>query len=231
MTNQFIERSATKRSISLRRKVLSIGINDADYITGIVVNGKAITCPYYLRWRNMIIRCYSKTFRSRNRTYNKCYVCDDWLIFSAFKSWMIKQKWSDKHLDKDCIIPGNKIYSPDFCSFIDSETNMLLTDSGRSRGKYKIGVSFHKRDKVFQSNVRVLNKLNYLGSYETEKQASDAYIKAKVEIILKAATEQKDPRVANGLRLHADILLSGLGYPPLYVKGVQAASHCNGISV
>lgn len=43
------------------------------------------------------------------------------------------------------------------------------------------GVSFHKRDHVFQANIRVNKKLIYLGSFKTEEEARDAYVKAKLD--------------------------------------------------
>jgi len=39
---------------------------------------------------------------------------------------MERQDWEGKHLDKDILIPGNKIYSPDRCIFVSSLINLLI---------------------------------------------------------------------------------------------------------
>lgn len=43
------------------------------------------------------------------------------------------------------------------------------------------GCSFHKRDKVWQANIRVNKKLIYLGSFSTEEEAKQAYNDAKLK--------------------------------------------------
>ena len=51
------------------------------------------------------------------------------------------------------LIKGNKVYSEDSCVFIPREINSLLTKRDNNRGEYLIGVSWHKRDKVFMATV------------------------------------------------------------------------------
>jgi hypothetical protein len=114
----FIEKSATKKSLSGRRPVYGVGINDADYITIYKSNGSTLTCPFYRRWKNMLSRCYDKKYLERNKTYKDCSVCKEWLTFSNFKAWMIKQDWRGNHLDKDITSQGNKVYSPNLCLFV-----------------------------------------------------------------------------------------------------------------
>ncbi len=48
--NTFVEYPATKRSLSMRKLVSGVGINDAWYLTSDNTNGKAIRCPYYSVW-------------------------------------------------------------------------------------------------------------------------------------------------------------------------------------
>lgn len=207
MTNKFIEIPATKQSFSNRKPIYGIGINDANYITQPIIAGKKLTCPFYRKWTDMLKRCYSDKFKIEYPTYNDCLVCDEWLMFSNFKSWMQRQEWQGKELDKDIIIPRNKIYSPETCAFITSYLNGLLNDRAAERGKYPQGVSFNKRLGKFQSKVGDKCKQIHIGFYQTSKEASDVYIKSKVNIILKEAEKHEDNRVSSGLRLHGELLL------------------------
>lgn len=210
MTNKFIEIPATKQSIGCRKALYGIGINDADYITMTSVNGKIVSCSYYTRWKDIFKRCYSDKFHIKRPTYKGCSVCDEWLIFSNFKAWMEAQDWEGKSIDKDVIKPGNKVYSPENCCFISKELNNLLCDHGAARGEYPVGVSWSEERKKFQSKVMYNGKQIPLGRFTEEKEASNAYVKAKVKIILKAVRGQSNLRIKNGLRLHAGILLDSL---------------------
>jgi len=206
---EFIEKPACKKSIGKRKPLYGVGINDADYITNPEINGKTITCPFYKRWSNMLERCFSDVFKERQRSYIGCSVCDEWLIFSVFKKWMQTQDWKLKQLDKDIIIPGNKIYSPEFCGFIDQSVNTLLNNCAASRGKYPQGVSWNKQSKKFVAMIAINSEPKYLGLYKSSLLASEAYIKAKVDLILDVANKQDNERVANGLRAHANLIKEG----------------------
>lgn len=97
----------------VRELVYGVGVDDLDYPKKkLLPNGKYSFCPYYQRWRGMIRRCYSKAQLGKNPNYEGCTVCDEWLTFSNFKSWMEKQDWEGKELDKDLLVRGNKVYSP-----------------------------------------------------------------------------------------------------------------------
>ena len=108
--------------------VCGVGINDADYVvkkfeTIGYVDGKrkrklVWTCPYHRAWESMLKRCYSAKYQERQPTYKGCTVSDDWLTFSNFRAWMIAQDWEGKHLDKDLLFEGNKIYSTETCVFV-----------------------------------------------------------------------------------------------------------------
>lgn len=200
---------ANNQSIAQRKLVYGVGINDAEYMTLMIVDGKTKNCPIYSKWKSMLSRCYSPKEQLKSPTYIGCFVCDEWLIFSNFKKWMTQQDWQGKEIDKDCIKPGNKIYCKEFCAFINKATNMLLNPHSSKRGVHPRGVTFDDQSRLFRSRVNFNGKSKHLGYFENINDASDAYIKAKVEIILNAALGQKDPRVSNGLRLHADILLNG----------------------
>lgn len=167
MKNQFIEKPVNKRALSCRKLVYGVGINDADYMTNMITTeGKQITCPYYQKWIDILQRTHSEKYFIRYPTYRGCSVCDEWLLFSRFRSWMESQDWEGKCLDKDVIKPGNKIYSPDNCVFVSQHVNLILTTRKRFRGSLPIGVHINK-DK-FGSALCVNKQPVNLGTYDTK---------------------------------------------------------------
>ena len=150
----------------------------------------------------MLVRVYSKKFQERQPTYIGCSVSQDWLLFSNFKKWMEKQDWEGKHLDKDVLVKGNKIYSEETCIFVESYVNSLLTDSAAIRGKYLIGVCWDKHTRKYQSDIHLKGKQKYLGRFLTEASAHHAYCIAKNEEITSVANEQTDSRLGEALLEH-----------------------------
>lgn len=149
-------------------KICGVGINDADYkVTFYNNDGKRGHCPFYRRWSSMINRCYNGNFSS----YNNSEVCEEWLTFSNFKTWMETQDWENKELDKDLLFPNNKVYCPTKCLFVPKELNSLFVDSKSNRGDYAIGVSFEKRRNKFESYISINNKKKHLGYYTDEYSA------------------------------------------------------------
>jgi len=186
-----------KKSIENRRMIYGVGINDADYVVQPIINGKKVRCHFYQTWSNMLLRCYSDRYHQKNTTYIGCSVCDEWLHFSNFKKWMENQDWQDKDLDKDIIVPGNKIYSPETCCFIQQSLNKMLTDRTALKGTWPVGVYKHR--KKFSASCNYHGVREYLGSFATPEEASKAYQKRKKEIIYEAAMQQTDNRIRNGL--------------------------------
>ena len=84
----------------------------------------------YKCWNSMLKRCYSAKYQEKYPTYKDCRVCDKWLYYSNFKKWYdtnyyeINNKTSQ--LDKDILIKGNKMYSPDTCVFVPQFINKLF---------------------------------------------------------------------------------------------------------
>lgn len=134
--NTFIEIPARKNSLVQRKPIYGVGINDSPYIVTPVIDGKKLWCPYYQAWVNMMARCYSDKHKKKYPTYIGCSVIKEWRLFSNFRRWMVTQDWQGKQLDKDILVVGNKVYSPDNCMFVTMETNNLVLDGSTIRGKY-----------------------------------------------------------------------------------------------
>lgn len=125
MQSKFIEIPANKRSLAMRRPVYGVGINDANYQITPIINGRQVMCPIYQAWSGMLERCYSGKYQAKKPTYIGCAVCNEWLTFSKFRAWMLKQDWQGKQIDKDIRVKGNKIYSAETCMFVTNKENSV----------------------------------------------------------------------------------------------------------
>lgn len=195
------------RKYTKRRKVHGVGINDADYKVGspVVVNDVQYKrCPYYMRWCNMLKRCYSEASLISDPTYRDCEVCVDWLVFSNFRAWMEQQDWQGKHLDKDLLKPSSKVYSPETCVFVDQIVNNFLCDAGSIRGDYPIGVHRCKRKGQYVAKCcnPFTKKYDWLGRHDTPEQAHLAWKARKHELACQLADSDlvTDERLAEALR-------------------------------
>lgn len=188
--------------MSPKKLICGVGINDADYKVRPVtsVNGPRLDCPYYSTWKSMLTRCYSDRYHKIHPTYSNCEVVEEWHYFMAFRSWMIRQNWEGKHLDKDLLIKGNRTYGPDTCVFISKEVNMFLLDSARSRGDFPIGVFRRVNEGNYVASVNEGSKgQRWIGTYTTPEEAHEAWRSAKHTLAIGLAEEQDDLRVAQAL--------------------------------
>lgn len=200
---EFKSLPVNKNSIANRRLLYGICINDADYMVSREVNGKRVICPIYSKWKDMIARCYSKRYHAKHPTYINCSVTQEWYSFMVFKSWMITQDWKGKSLDKDILIPGNKVYSPSTCLFVSQSLNNLLNDRAAARGELPQGVTFNAQVDRYKAEIRTFGKGKSLGCFATPEEASAVYREAKRAHILRIAAAESDIRIKKGLFLHS----------------------------
>ena len=160
----------------------------------------------YVLWKSMLERCYSTALKKRYPTYEYCKVSENFKYYEYFYEWCNKQiGFNNKgwHLDKDLLVKGNKVYSESTCVFLPAEINSLLTKSDKIRGKHPIGVSWNKRDEVFVAKVKKSKgKSEYLGLFNTELEAFNAYKTAKESFVKEQAEKWKgqiDERAYNTL--------------------------------
>ena len=206
----FIEVPASKHSLKMRKPVFGFGINDADYITHTMVDGKHLMCPAYQVWKEMLKRCYSAKFQEKYPTYLGCSVTKEWLTFSNFREWMKSQNWEGNQLDKDILIPENKEYGPDSCIFVSSQINTLLTDNAANRGEFPQGVSFNKGSGKYKAYCNVNGNQKHLGYFTSVPEAELVYLIFKSELIKKMAGEEEannNPKLKAGLLRHANIMM------------------------
>lgn len=185
-----------------RGLVYGIGVNDADYITQPSSGSSRSICPFYRTWAGMLRRCYSKTALARNPTYTGCTVHPDWLKFMAFRKWMERQDWKGKHLDKDLLLQGSRIYSESTCVFISQQLNKFMTGSATERGQFKVGVELNAESGKFVARCcnPIAKRRENLGYFAEEDAAHAAWVKRKTEIAKDLADLQSDERLKTALR-------------------------------
>lgn len=161
-------------------------------------NGKNTKC--YSRWSHMLERCYDPKYIQKRPTYKECQVCEDWYNFQVFAKWYYENYYEiegeQMALDKDILCKGNKIYSPDTCTFVPQRINNLFIKSDSKRGDLPIGVCRHKNTYIAQMNIE--GKMIYLGCYSTIEEAFNVYKMEKERYIKQVANEYKD-KISNRL--------------------------------
>ncbi len=183
--------------------VYGVGINDVrvEYKNMAIVEADKHKYIHKI-WRYMLRRSYSDLFKKQRPSYIGVTVCEEWHTLSNFKSWMIKQEWKGKELDKDMLYPGNKIYSPNTCIFIDHALNSLMLNSTSKESDLPMGVHFVKERKKFRARIRVDYKKVHLGYFKNKYDAGVAYANRKIQILEDYILISKDDRLIAGLNRH-----------------------------
>ena len=171
--------------------VFGVGILGTKYSSKV----DGIKTKEYVLWGSMLERCYSGNFKKKRTTYEGCEVSENFKYYEYFYEWCHKQIGFDAKgfdLDKDLLIKGNKIYSEYACVFIPTEINSLLIKRESLRGEYLIGVSWRNTKKAFVAMVRKnKGKQEYLGYFNTELEAFNAYKTAKESFVKEQAEKWK----------------------------------------
>jgi hypothetical protein len=115
---------------------------------------------------------------------------------------MEQQDWRDKSLDKDIIVPGSKLYSPETCAFVLAATNSFVIAINASRGDYPIGVYLFKRTGKYKAYCKNLftRKKEHLGYFSTPEEAHESWRKRKHDLAQLVAARESDPRVVEALK-------------------------------
>lgn len=148
----------------------------------------------YRCWCSMLARCYAPLKCKSKNAYKGCTVHEDWHNFQVFAKWYYNNKFKGQgyHLDKDILVKGNKLYSEKTCCLVPREINSLLLDNKASRGDYLQGVTFVEKNGSFLAQLRKYSKPFYIGCYQTEVLAAEAYKREKEAHVKAVALEWKD---------------------------------------
>ena len=135
-------------------------------------------------WNNMKQRCYSEKYQTKYPTYIGCYVCEEWLNYDTFKEWFNKNYVEGYVLDKDILVEGNKVYSPQTCCFVPQMINNLYkayTDKEVSdTGVFQTG-------NTYEVKISKFGRRCAFGSFYDKECASQAYQNAKKDYKIQLA--------------------------------------------
>lgn len=177
--------AALEKTLRIRfdnRKVYANGINDSPFQVTMWLSNRKIQHRAYSTWKGILQRCYSEKSHVLHPTYKGCEICEEWIYFSNFFKWWKENFVEGYEIDKDILVPGNKIYSPETCIYIPRFINVFVTDCEKRGNKFPIGVTYWKPRKKFRARTWEKNKLITIGLYKTIEEAHDAWFKKKIEI-------------------------------------------------
>lgn len=154
-----------------------------------IIESKGCHCKAYKVWQSMLQRCYDTKYQEKKPTYKGCSVCDEWLYFPNFKKWFNENYYTiegeEIHLDKDILVKGNKLYSPETCIFVPKHINSLF--SKKSNNDLPEGVYYDKRNKKYCSSIFINYKRKFLGRFDTIEKAENIYNEFKKKEIKRIA--------------------------------------------
>ena len=161
----------------------------------------------YIKWKNMIQRCYDpKVHEKYKPEYKDKIVCEEWLNYANFRIWFdehyVPVKNNQVDLDKDLLIQGNKVYSPETCVFLVHYQNLMFEGK---RGN----CVYENEDGTFSID----KKKNKDNIYETYEEALDFVVIRQEEKIENTAEKCKGtiPMCAYEAMLNWDVRLAMCG--------------------
>lgn len=170
--------------------VFEIGITGNKYITS--KNYKLL--KEYKSWCKMLERCFSEKYKKEHPTYKDVTCCDEWLLYENFYEWLHGQENFEKWLngdrwavDKDILVKGNKIYSPETCCLVPVNVNTLFVKNDSTRGKLPIGVRKNGNGFITVCKNPFTKSIEYFGTYTTIEETFQSYKNIKEYYIKQVA--------------------------------------------
>lgn len=152
----------------------------------------------YDRWHWMMNRCYSTAIHKLYPQYENCTVCKEWLNYSNYKLWYDEHKiemkvfWGRVSIDKDILIKGNTVYSPETVCIVPQTINTLFVTCKEKRGDLPLGVFWDVDKNKYRACVAAMGKSIKLGTFNTVEEAFDKYKITKEKLIKDVAEKYKD---------------------------------------
>lgn len=143
---------------------------------------------YYILWKSLLQRVLDNKYQEDRPTYKGVTMDDEWLNFQNFAAWCDTQEFFNAkdtrgkpyQLDKDILVKGNKVYSPETCCFVPTQINGVLVSCKAKRGGNPVGVSYSKSKKKFVAHITFRDsKRKHLGCFEDPNEAFKVYKRVK----------------------------------------------------
>ena len=151
------------------------------------------------RYANMFYRCHSKAYQKSHPWYEGCTMCAEWLDpehgLERFAEWCNENYYvidgeGTIQLDKDILVKGNKIYSPDTCIFVPKRINCMFSGSSRkNENGMPMGVQCSDRRQQYYPVLNGLDGRNIIDReyFDTSEEAWRRYAQYKQDYIISVA--------------------------------------------
>ncbi|MFN4320795.1 MAG: hypothetical protein ACK4E9_02005 [Aeromonas media] len=197
---------ANTSSISRRKPILQVGVNDADYVTQPMVDGVRFRCPAYITWKHVLTRACDYKFQAKKPTYRGVTISKEWHSFMGFRDWWENNHVDGYQLDKDLLFAGNREYGPMTCVYVPPWLNTFTTDHSSARGDFPIGVYRHKGKLMARCCNPITGKEEFLGYFSLPENAYQAWLTRKLELadalqpLMDAIDQRIHPTVCDTIR-------------------------------
>ena len=140
-----------------------------------------------ITWHDIIRRCYCEDYINKHPAYRGCSVAEEWHNFQNFAEWYHENYYDIGegriHIDKDILVKGNRIYSPDTCLIVPQRINMIFMNKP-NKWNLPNGISMSKTGKYITNYNG-----KHLGIMKTLDEAINAHDK-EMRIHIKNITEE-----------------------------------------
>jgi len=186
----------------LRSLVYGVGVND-------VIIPEFTKSRIWKQWCGIIRRTDNRdpVWLQTKPTYVDCTLDPRWYKLSVFKEWV--EGWDDyqnKEVDKDLLLPNNKVYGPDTCLMVRPIVNKWFKSKYDSSGDLPRGVTWNsawKRGKSpnpYRAQITPIGgKRTGLGYYLTVEEAVFVFENARKEQIQFLIDTETDPTVKQAM--------------------------------
>ena len=142
----------------------------------------------YEVWKDMLRRCYCTKNAIHSPTYVGCTVDPIWHNFQNFAHWYCYTGYYNigYQLDKDLLVQGNRIYSPNTCTMLPAELNSILQVKETNR---LLPTGVFKTNSGYKARFNNLDEKAYLGTFNTIEEAHQQYRLAKKRQLIKLASK------------------------------------------
>lgn len=136
-------------------------------------------------------RCYNEKIHAQKPWYKDCTMCDEWLADKyAFYDWVNDGNFyvidgePTVELDKDILVKGNTIYSPETCIFAPKSINTLFGGSSKKNDDgLPMGVTMTENGK-YKPQIK-----RFPDVFDTPEEAWEIWKLHKQSLIIQKADE------------------------------------------
>lgn len=158
------------------------------YGVGFIGDGNhSSTDAAYSIWHGIIARCYSVVIKN-NTHYEGCSVDSRWHNYQNFAEWYNQQEAPEGYeVDKDTLVNGNRIYSPELCVMIsktDNNAARVINPEKNKHGFVGVVSQEYKGKTYYGARVTVDGVRKRIGNFESPEEANKARLAYIKEISL-----------------------------------------------